>query len=525
MQDGVKLATDVYLPKEGGPAFPVVLARSVYGRGAGPQLAAGYNKIGLAFVVQDTRGRGDSEGEKDMVFLDDGWNEHPDGLDTVNWIRQQPWCNGTVGSWGMSALGITQVLMAGTGADLDGQSIAVAAANFYDQLSYQGGVFRKQLAEKWVTGQKSPHVIELWKQHPAYDEFWDGFNAAARAPKVVAPAVHIGGWFDIFGKGTVENFTSRQYNGGEGAKGNQKLVMGPWPHGPSKKTGDLELADNFNFDIGGYEKKFYEHWLLGKDNGLDKEPAVHYYTLGACGEEGAPGNEWRTADAWPPVPATETAYLLTADGGLTTDAAAVEGGKREYPFDPADPCPTVGGQNLFPDHGIGPMDQRKVSSRPDVLAFATPPLDAPVEITGNVKVRLYVSSDAPDTDFTAKLVDIYPDGREILMLDNIRRLKFRNGYEKAEPLPAGEVGMLELDLWNISLIVNKGHRIGVQVSSSNYPRFEVNPNTGADFPGYLSEKKDGVAVTDTWTVRKAQNTVYMDKEHPSALLLPIVKQQ
>jgi predicted acyl esterase len=507
MRDGVKLAADYYLPAEGGPAFPVVVARSVYGRGAGKQLAPNYTKAGIVFVVEDTRGRGDSEGGKDMVFLDDGWGEHQDGLDTVNWIRQQPWCNGKVGSWGGSALGITQVRMAAAGADVQAQSILVAASDFYQQLSYQGGVFHKQLVEKWVTGQKSPHVIDLWKSHPAYDDFWKAFNAEPRAPQVTAPGLHVGGWFDIFGQGTINNFTTRQHNGGKGAKGNQMLVMGPWTHGLGPKIGDVTMKPNSGFTIGEYERRFFEHWLLGKDNGIGTEPAVHYYTVGACDEEGAPGNEWRTADDWPPFETKETAYLLGADGSLGTDAAKVKEGQLGYAYDPKNPCPTLGGANLFPDNGIGPIDQRKLGERADVLKFATTPLDAPVEITGQVKVRLYVSTDAPDTDFTAKLVDIYPDGRELMMLDGIQRLKFRKGYEKAEPLAAGEVGEVEIDLWSISLIVNKGHRIGVQVSSSNYPRFELNPNTGTDFPA-----------TET---RVAKNTIYAGGNHPSALLLPV----
>jgi putative CocE/NonD family hydrolase len=507
MRDGVKLATEAYLPAEGGPAFPVVLARSVYGRGPGKQLAEGYNKRGIAFVVQDTRGRGDSEGGQDMVFLDDGWGERRDGLDTVKWIREQPWCNGKVGSWGGSALGITQILMAGAGTDLEAQSILVAASDFYGQLSYQGGVFYKELIEKWIAGQESEHIIALWKSHPTYDAFWKGFNAELRAPQVTAPGMHVGGWFDIFGQGTINNYVSRQHNGGPGAKGTQKLIMGAWPHGITRDVGELKLHENSGFDVDGYEARFFENYLLGKDNGIAKEPAVHYYTLGACGEEGAPGNEWRTAEDWPPFPTKETAYLLMPDNGLTTDAASVKEGQFTYVYDPKNPCPTQGGANLYMDHGAGPMNQLKIGEREDVLKFSTPPLEAPFEITGRVKVRLFVSTDAPDTDFPAKLVDIYPDGREFLMLDGIRRLKFRNGCEKAEPLPAGEVGEVEIDLWSISLIVNKGHRIGVQISSSNYPRFELNPNTGEDFPGA--------------ELRPAKNTVYTGGRYPSALVLPV----
>ncbi len=506
MRDGTHLATDFHLPGTGGPQYPVILIRSVYGRSgsAAEGIAKRFTGQGYGLVIQDTRGRGDSEG-KDMAFRDDGWGELQDGADTVAWVKKQPWCNGKIGTWGMSALGITQVMMAGATKDITCQSIVVAASNFYDQVSYQGGVFRKSLCEGWLSAQKSFHMVAVWHSHPTYDDYEKQHNAEIRAPEITAPAIHFGGWWDIFNQGTINNFTSRQYHGGPGAKGNQKLVMGPWVHGPVPKPGDLVLRDNFKFNSGKMEDRWYAYWLKGEDDGIMKEPAVNYYTVGDVTDADAPGNEWRTANDWPPFPTVDTSYYLHEDRSLGTAPATASESKLTYAYDPKDPCPTHGGAELLLP--AGPFDQRSVSSRPDVLAFATAPLDKPVEITGNVKVRLFVSTDAPDTDFTAKLIDIYPDGKEILMLDNIRRLKFRNGYDHADPLPPNTVGELAIDLWSISLIFNKGHRIGVQVSSSNYPRFEKNPNTGEDFP------KD--------ELRVAHNSVYMDKDHPSALILPV----
>ena len=504
MKDGTKLATDVILPDSGGPAFPVVLVRTVYDKNA---LAAGsalFTGQGFALVAQDTRGRFASEG-KDYVFQDDGWGAHQDGADTVAWIKQQPWCNGKIGTWGMSALGITQVRLAPVTRDVAGQAIMVAASNFYGQIAYQGGVFIKSLSEQWVHGQKSDWVIDTWKSHPVYDDYWKGFNAEPLAGKVTAPGIHIGGWFDIFQEGTINNFVTRQHGGGAGAKGNQKLIIGPWPHGPKKKVGDLTLRDNFNKDFVGVANRFLKYWLAGDENGVMTEPPVEYYTLGDVVDEKAPGNEWRTANDWPPFPTQATSYYLGGDGKLLA-APPAQKTSATYTYDPKDPCPSKGGPNLTIP--AGPFDQREVSVRPDVLRFATEPLSAPLEVTGNVHVALFVSSDAPDTDFTAKFVDIYPDGKEILMLDGIRRLKFHNGYENAEPATPGSIVKLDIDLWSISLVANTGHRIGVQISSSNYPRFEKNPNTGDDFP-----KEDHLRV--------AKNTVYMDQEHPSALVLPV----
>ncbi len=507
MSDGTQLATDYYLPDaEAGP-YPVALARSVYGRAwAGKHPAPMFLALGIAFVAQDTRGRGDSEG-RDMVFADDGWGERRDGLDTVDWLLEQPWCNGAIGTWGASALGITQLLLAGAGAEVRAQSILVAAADFHGDLAYQGGVWRKSLCESWLTAQKSPHVIDIWKAHPTRDAFWrDGYDLIARAEHMRAPALHISGWFDIFAQASIDNFLARHYEGDPSARGRQILIMGPWPHGISQKTGDLTLPDNYNFDIAGFERRLFEQYLLNKDTGIDKEPPVHYYTLGDVEDPNAPGNEWRTADTWPPVGTSITPLYLGKDGLLGFAFDQEQAGLLPYVFDPATPVPTHGGQNLAIP--AGPFDQLEVSDRADVLKFATPPLDAPIEITGRVTVDLYVSTDAPDTDFTAKLVDIYPDRREILMLDSIQRLKFRNGLEEARPLPPGEVDKITIDLWSISLIFNAGHRIGLHISSSNYPRFEVNPNNGDDFP------------SDD-TLRIANNTLYMTDAYPSALMLPV----
>ena len=505
MRDGVRLVTDIYLPGGESPC-PVVLVRSVYGRGFGPTWGPTWLNMSMAFVVQDCRGRGDSEG-KDMGFLADGWGRDQDGDDTVAWLRAQPWCDGKIGTFGLSALGIVQILAAPSTPWITCQGIGVAPASFYGRLSYQGGAFRKEMMEGWLKGQKLPHVLELWKSHPTYDEFWRGYDAIAAADRVTAPGVHVGGWWDCFGQGTLEAFMSRQHEGAPGARGNQKLIMGPWLHGPVKKPGDVTMPDNFDdVEFNSYIERFFRYWMLGEQNGIMGEPAVQYYTVGDLADPEAPGNEWRTAGGWPPFPTEATPYYLSPDGSLGAETLPAAPGGLTFAYDPANPAPTLGGATLF-ESGI--FDQRPVSERPDVLKFATPPLEAPLEITGRVKVRLYVSTDAKDTDFTAKLVDIYPDGREILMLDGIRRLKFRHGFEQPDYLAPGEIAEVEIDLWSISLIFNTGHRIGLHVSSSNCPRFEVNPNTGADFP-VMGEP-----------MPVAHNTVYMGVRHPSALILPV----
>ena len=507
MPDGIKLATDYYLPQGEGP-FPVVLMRTPYDKNGADEIAGVFTKQGIAWVAQDSRGMFASEGTY-RGFGDGGWGERQDGKHTVEWIRAQPWCNGKVGTWGPSALGITQVMLAGTGTELSCQWIQVASSNFYDHLSYHGGVLRKNLVEEWLKSRGAPHVIEEWKAHSFYDAFWLLFNAEIRANEVNTPAVHIGGWFDIFAPGTINSFVTRQHHGGPKARGNQKLIMGPWPHVPFQEFGDLKFPDNFNFDLDGYRDRFFAYWLNGEDDGIMSEPAVHYYVMGDCDDPAAPGNKWRTADTWPPFPTVQRPYFLAKRRGLVEDLNQARNRSVSFPYDPDNPCPTHGGANLrMGPLDVGPFDQRKVSNRPDVLTFATPPLEKPVEVTGNVRLKLYVSTDAVDTDFTGKLLDIYPDGREILLTDNIQRVKMRNGLDKPDLLPPHAIGELDIDLWPISIVFNEGHRIAVQISSSNYPRFEINPNNGDNFPGETP-------------VQVARNTIHFGSKHPSALYLPI----
>ncbi|MDX9971425.1 MAG: CocE/NonD family hydrolase [FCB group bacterium] len=504
MRDGVRLASDCYLPAGPGP-FPVVLIRTIYGKGGSAGDANAYLSLGYAVVVQDTRGRFESEGVNNG-FESDGWGPLQDGIDTLAWIRAQPECNGRIATAGGSALGITQVLNAAAGGEITCQIIRVAPSQFHSGVSYMGGVFVKNLVEDWTTATGIAHTIPIYKAHPTNDDYWSYYDAEARVEHVTAPALHMGGWFDIFQQGTIDNFVSRQHNGGPGAKGNQKLIIGPWTHGLSNAGGELSYPTTGAPNSTSYQVRFLDCWLNGTDNGIMSEPAVNYYVVGAVGEAGAPGNVWRTAEDWPPFPTVERELCAAADGALTMGAAGAGDDALTFTYNPANPCPTVGGQNLMMAAGV--MDQRPVSGRPDVLRFATPPLTRPMEIAGRVRARLYVSSDAPDTDFTAKLVDIYPNGREMLMLDSIQRVKFRNSDVTADPLVPGQVGVLDVDMWSISLIVNTGHRIGLQISSSNYPRFEINPNTGDDFPGANPP-------------RVAHNTLHTGAQYPSALILPL----
>ena len=519
MRDGALIYVSVVFPGDPqieGP-WPVTLRRNVYGRDS--SIDAFLNVFdGYVAVIGELRGRGDNDGEF-RFYEDDGWGELQDGVDTLQWILDQPWCNGRVGTIGGSALGMAQILLAGASQDLTCQVIEAAPSNFYAHFFYQGGVLRKALVEQseFLLGDSKCNEAN-WRSHPLYDDYWRQFDADARAESIATPALHIGGWWDTFQKATIDHYTARQLHGGDGARGRQRLILRATTHAPFPPLLPFDLPEPLQIFTATIEdsSRFFETELKGVDNGILDESPVKYYVVGDDTAHSGPGWEWRAANHWPPFPFEPTPYYLDPNGQLTTTLDAVPPTQRSFDFDPDHPVPSLGGADLFgysDGHYFswGPWDQRKVSDRPDVLRFVTPPLDQPLEITGPVTARLFISSDAVDTDFTAKLVDIYPpgDGREMLMLDGIQRVKFRAGYET--PLPAltpNDIVEVEIDLWAISLIFNTGHRIGVFISSSNYPRFEVNPNNGDDFPG---EHPPAIA----------HNTVYLGPDYPSALLLPV----
>ena len=517
MRDGTRLATDVYLPPDNSGPWPVLLIRTPYGREDDSSLL-GYTDD-YAVVVQDVRGQFDSEGEY-RPFYDDGWGELQDGYDTVIWIRDQTWCNGTIGTYGGSALGITQHLLAGTSPPgVACQFILVASDNLYPELYFQGGVLRLNLLTTWLKDRGALDWFDTIKEHPDYDTFWDSVNTGTRIEVISLPAYHIGGWYDIALKGTINGFLTRQTEGAEGARGNQKLLIGPWTHNGifTSRQGEVRYPENAELDHDALLFRWVDHWLKGEETSIMDEPPVRYYVMGDLLDPEAPGNAWREATTWPPYDLPHQPYYLHQGGLLSPGLPEEEGTAFTYLFDPEDPVPTRGGANLFLDAGpyIQNMQTPPVEERDDVILFTTPPLDEPLEVTGNLKVILYASSDAVDTDFTAKLSDVYPATedypreRSLLVADGIIRARYRNSLTTPELMVPGTVYPLEVDLWATSIIFNKGHRIRLALSSSNYPRFDVNTNTGGEF--YEREE-----------VKTATNTIYYNKTYPSHLLLPVV---
>jgi predicted acyl esterase len=511
MHDGVHLATDVYCPAGDVKPLPVIFSRGPYGKASltTPKDAQAAGKRGYVFVSQDMRGRFASEGKDWVVFHNDGWGERRDGQESLEWIARQPWCNGSIGTTGGSALGITQTMMAPSAPPcLKAQFIVVAFDDMYSQGSYEGGVWRTSLIENWITMTHMDRKnIDIPIHHPRRDAFWAEVDPRSQANRVNAPAIFLGGWYDIFEQGTLDSFVTIHNHGGPGARGKCRLVMGPLGHGPFTALNTLKYpANSQNFAKLADPNRFFDHYLKGLANGVEQDKAVNYYVMGDPTDPHAPGNVWRSADNWPP-PSRATSFYFHKDGRMSTERPAGADDQREYKYDPAKPVPTLGGQNLFGPKGPG--DLRSIESRPDVLVFSTDVLKEPVEVTGHILAELAISSDCPDTDFAALLADVYPDGRSMLVTDGILRARFRKSFEKEEFLKPGEVADLTVDLWSTSLVFNKGHKIRVLVTSSNAPRFDPNPNTGHEF---RADKE----------TRVATNTVHLSGGHSSKIVLPII---
>jgi len=503
MRDGIRLATDVYLPSENALPHGTLLVRTPYNKNDMRDLGKTWAKLGWPNVIQDMRGRYESEGI-DTVFR----NAHTDGPDTLNWIADQSFSNGKIATFGGSALGINQYYMAGANPDnLACQYVQVATPNLYNTGVQQGGQLRWSLVPRWLEGQNSLYMLDEYLAHENYTlDYWGNVSLEGKWDQVNVPAIHIGGWYDCFAQGTVNGFMGYQYQGGPGARGNSKLIMGPWTHSGGQEQGELVYPENAmdNFSIYMFSDMI-EQYTMNNGNRFNDWPSVLYYVMGDVINTSAPGNVWLSADDWP-VPYEEVSVFMTPSNGLTVNQPTFSD-SFTYEYDPMDPVPTVGGQNLNIEKG--PYDQRDVENRDDVLVFSSDVLTEPVWIAGPVKARLFVSSDCADTDFTVKLTDVYPDGRSMLITDGIIRMRNRNGYDHWDFMNPGEVYEVEIDLWSTAYLFNEGHKIRVSVSSSNAPRFLPNPNT-----------KDGWMKNDTYII--AENSVFVGKNHPSQIILPVV---
>jgi predicted acyl esterase len=508
MRDGVKLAANVYLPKGDGP-WPVLLTRTPYNKNAADRTAARITRAGYALVSQDVRGRYASEGA--YVPFE---NDMADGYDTVEWVAGQKFCTGKVGIFGASAGGITSNLAAAAAPPhLTAAYVVVAPDSLYYRSRFVGGAFKESHSAGWLRAQGlGAERIAEYHRRACLDQRTKDTDFLFHRQNVKVPVFNVGGWHDIFAEGTLSDFVYLQNEGREGARGKQKLFMGAFGHG--KLEGDLEYPGGgrgVSGDNTDDQMRWWDYWLKGVQNGIVQEPPVSYYLMASARKgHASPKNRLITAAAWPP-PSDKTRYYLREKFGVSTQPPAVADASQSYAADPANPVPTVGGQNLGRD--VGPRDQRAIKPRPDYLRFQTEPLAEDVVVAGHVDMELWAATDGPDTDFVVKLVDVYPDGYEALILDYPLRTRFRFGREPQDVkmMTPGKPELLKIDMWSTANVFEAGHRIAVHVCSSNYPRFDVNPNTG-DPVGVPASKP-----------RVARNTTYFDAAHPSAIVLPVVK--
>jgi hypothetical protein len=357
-----------------------------------------------------------------------------------------------------------------------------------------------------------------WLAHTTADDYWLASSPQAGYEQIGVPALNISGWYDIFLWSTFQNYLGMKQRGGtEVARRNQRLIIGPWTHmNFSGSFPEREFGwggSSAAIDLPGIHLRWFDRWLKDVDNGLDQESPVTIFVMGV--------DEWRTESDWP-LPGTQfRPYYLHSAGGANTlhgDGTLSEESPGEEPpdvylYNPLRPVPTVGGQVIVPGgNAMGPRDQRQVELRDDVLVYSTPVLDRPVEVTGPIELRLFVASSARDTDFTGKLVDVYPDGRAMILTEGILRARYRDSFTEPELLEPGKVYELWLNLWATANVFLPGHRVRLEVSSSNFPRFDRNSNTGGEITRETADQ-----------YQPAINRIFHDAEHPSRLILPIIE--
>ena len=559
MRDGVVLRVDVFRPAPEG-RYPVLVSRTPYDK-SGSAVSYGWMQPirpaseGYVVVIQDVRGRFASGGTFRPLH-----QEVDDGFDTIEWAASQVWSNGRVGTYGLSYLGATQWLAASaTPPNLQCMVPGVTASDYYDGWTYQGGAFELSFNLMWslsafavpellkadLTPQRREQLIrplytilfdhwpalrtlparELpaiahdlvapyykeWLDHPLRDDYWQRVNIEEAHPRIHVPALNLGGWYDLFIRGTLRNFAGMRANGAnERARDGQRLLVGPWAHGTAltARTGNRVFGPSATVLLDDLHLRWFDHWLKDAPNGVERDKPVRLFVMGA--------NQWKEFDSWPPPEAASLRLYLHSNGAAAT--AAGDGGlsaeppsaERPDPFiyDPLNPCPTVGGP-LFPspsDVPPGPFDQREVERRPDVLCYTTAPLERELLVAGPVSLRIWAASSALDTDFTAKLVDLEPGGTAWNLCDGIVRARYRDGFDRVSLLRPGEPVELEIDLGGTANLFRAGHRIRIEVSSSNFPRFDRNTNTG-----------NLIATDGQYVV--ATNVVFHDGAHPSHLSL------
>ena len=552
MQDGVDLSVDLLLPRAPGP-FPTIFLRTPYENSSRRFLERGlwWARNGYAFVSGDCRGRYESGGTFTPYHPDAS-----DGQDTLEWISKQSWSNGKIGMAGQSYGAIIQWLTAPfRHPSLKALAPHVICDEYFSNCHYVGGAFQLGLsimaAVTFSTNPTIPEISEVfdhgktfghlplidmdletigqkipfyrqWLEHSTYDDYWQTIDTSKQYNQIDVPVFIRAGWFDAYPDAAFRMWNGMRENArSEQSRNNQKLIIGPWTHAEptGTKLGDLDFGPDSYRVILEEELRWFNYWLKGVDNRLLEEPPIHLFVMGT--------NHWRYEHEWPLARTQFTPYYFhsqgqanssNSDGILNLERPTAEP-TDQYQYDPEKPVPSIGG-NLstaswpWTEQGenpivAGPVDQRTLEKRPDVLVYTSSQLEKDLEVTGPLKVVLFATSTALDTDFTARLVDVYPDGNAIFLAEGIRRARFRNGFEKQELLKPNKVERYCIELYPTSNVFLKGHRIRVDISSSNFPRFSRNLNTGED-------------VGTGTRMQIAHQTIFHDRDYPSHIILPLI---
>lgn len=511
MRDGQHLSAYLYFPPGAGP-WPAIFEqryadlRGDSTRRAGAKLA----EAGYVVALVNFRGTYLSEGTW-VGYRALGWGELKDGYDTCEWLAKQAWCTGNIGTFGSSQGGYAQNFLAVTQPPhLKCQYMVDTGLSLFQEGYRIGGTTRPQRFTALEKSCRNPddnrRLLEEWFRHPNYDDYWRQEDCSLHFDKMNVPCFTLGSWYDFMNQGSVQSFQGRQHHGGPDSRSRQQLLIGPWLHGRLNKgsrVGDLTYPDIAAWPEHEHMVRWFDHWLKGNDNGVEREPTVRYFVMGAAGEADAPGNVWRSATDWPPANVPSPLYLQSA-GGLSL--APPEGdGRTSYDSDPRHPMEIPG--SAFP----GAKDARPFEQQPDVRTFTTAQLEEPMEWTGRVRAELYVSSTARDTDFLVRVSDVYPDGRSILIMDYPWRARYREGLDHEALLEPGRVHKLTFDVGWISQVFNQGHRIRVTVASTGAPLYEPNPQTGG--PQTIEFPADAV---------KATNTIHHSRERASRIIAPAI---
>ncbi|KAA3620058.1 MAG: CocE/NonD family hydrolase [Calditrichaeota bacterium] len=519
LTDSTRLATYVFRPEPADSLpRPSILVRTKTPFQQYADAADFFTRHGYNFVVQYTRGNEESTG-KESFFLTDGNGDLQDGAATLDWMGTQFWSNKKVGGFGFGIDGFLAHLLATTNHRyLQAEYILAAPYNFFADVAFPGGVYRKNFLENWTKEIGAKYLLHTFELSPYASSFWDPLANKRSVKSVDIPICHIGGWFQPFVSGTVAAHRSIAVNGNTPGKLYQYLILGPWRQDPAsysrKQQAEMVFPENSTFDFLSHAMQFFDRWLKNAPSDslslreIVQQDKIKYYLMGDAEAPNGTGNKWIDATSWPPENARYKKYYLKHNGTLALDEAEKNGNAEAFRYDPLIPVQTLGGANYYLPSG--PMDQRAIEQLDEVLVFSSDTLKTALTVAGPLRFQLFAASSARDTDFAVKLCDVYPDGRSILLSEGIIRARHRNTMQRSELLEPHKVEKYLIDLGHTANVFEAGHQLRITITSSNSPKFEPNPN----LPKAL-HRNDGQIT--------AVNYIYYGGKRKSGLILPIIE--